>query len=112
MFQASELQRVSEFFDGDMPQTYRFIGATWLPDARKTLGILAATLGFRDLTRALFLCDHLREGARTVGALLILDLANSIEHHLAGLRFEQAEELVWDGIVALRKAEAKLPMRP
>lgn len=99
---------MSEFFDGDMARTRAFIELTWMPEARRTLGMLASSIGFQDAKRSAFLCDHLREGARTVGEPVIMDLASSIENHVRGRRFEQASELVWDGVIHLRRAHANL----
>lgn len=109
MFVRSELQRVSEFFEGDMQLTGRFILETWAPDARRTLAELASVVEFHDDRRSAFLCDHLREGARTVGASMMIDLANSIEFHVANGNHKAAGERIWDALISLRRARKSIP---
>lgn len=74
-----DIARVAEFFDCDARAAYEFVRTVWLPDAKTTAGKIAAAIQRREWTSLLFLCDHLREGARCVGAQPIMIYACRIE---------------------------------
>jgi hypothetical protein len=77
-----EVRRLAEYFDGDLKQAYAFTRRVWLPDAVSSMeGLRTAVRGF-DKDRALFVCDHLREGARTIGAATVIDRLGRIEEFL------------------------------
>lgn len=74
-----DLARVAEFFDCDVDAAYAFVRKVWLPDADEAVRRITAAVRRRDWTSLLFLCDHLREGARSVGATRIIQFAGEIE---------------------------------
>lgn len=76
---ADDIQRVAEFFDCDVSAALEFARKVWLPDARQTALRIAQAVLARDSASLLYLCDHLREGARTVGADRIVRQARTIE---------------------------------
>lgn len=78
-FAPGEVQRVAEYFDGDVQQAYAFTRQVWLPDAVRSVGVLDRAIRHCDAGRALFMCDHLRESARTVGAAVVVDGLTHVE---------------------------------
>lgn len=74
-----DIARVAEFLECDVDAAFEFARKVWLPDARKTAARILSAILRRDCTSLLFLCDHLREGARSVGATRIMHFANDIE---------------------------------
>jgi hypothetical protein len=78
-FAPQDVIRVSEFFGGDLDSTYGFCRTTWLPDAELTLHKLDAALSRLDVRTSMYLCDHLREGARSVGARTFMTHVEHIE---------------------------------
>ncbi len=74
-----DVARVAEFFDCDVDAAFEFMRSVWLPDASATAMRMLRALRAREWTSLLYLCDHLREGARCVGALRIVVLASAIE---------------------------------
>jgi hypothetical protein len=67
-FSTRDVHRVSEYFDGDLEPTYVFVQSVWLPAAIKGIGALNECMRRVDLRATLFMCDHLRQGAISVGA--------------------------------------------
>jgi hypothetical protein len=78
-FAPQDVLRVSEFFGGNLDSTYGFCRTTWLPDAELTLHKLDMALSRLDLRTSMHLCDHLREGARSVGARTFMTHVKHIE---------------------------------
>lgn len=89
---AEDIQRVAEFFDCDVNAALDFTRKVWLPDARQTTVRMTRAIVTRDMTSLLYLCDHLREGARTVGAHRIVQYAHAIE--------EAAQSRHWGTLLA------------
>jgi len=75
--QTRDIARVAEFFDGSRQAAFAFARDTWIPETIATLRRLrvAAHAKSADVP---FLCDHLREGARVVGAGSIIALADAL----------------------------------
>lgn len=67
-FATHDVHRVSEYFDGELEPTYAFVQATWLPDAFESVDALAECIRVCDLGATIYMCDHLRQGAISVGA--------------------------------------------
>jgi hypothetical protein len=67
-FATHDVHRVAEYFDGELEPTYVFVQSVWLPDAFKSVDALAECLRSGDASSTLFMCDHLRQGAISVGA--------------------------------------------
>lgn len=74
-----DVGRVAEFFDGNLQEAYGFVNSVWLPDAAASIARLVIALRSFDLHDVVFLCDHLREGARTVGARVFMAHVKTIE---------------------------------
>lgn len=68
----------------------------WLPETRKTLRCLERAIDRRAEDRTLILCEHLREGALTIGANVYYDLSNAIERAFLMSNFRRAQELIDD----------------
>lgn len=77
-FVTHDVHRVAEYFDGALEATYVFVQSVWLPDAFKSVEALAECLRTGDATSALFMCDHLRQGAISVGARAFAAEASAI----------------------------------
>lgn len=75
----NDIERVAEFFDCDIAAAVDFARKIWFPDACDTTRRIGRAIVARDVTSLLYLCDHLREGARTVGAHRIIQYASDIE---------------------------------
>lgn len=95
------LVRIAEYFDGCMSAARTFVRETWLPDAVTTLQTLARESGVSPERRLLFLCDHLREGARTVGATAVVNLANEMEAAVRGSERQRIRALASSSISAI-----------
>lgn len=67
-FSTRDVHRVSEYFDGDLEPTYAFVQSVWLPAASKGITALNECMRRLDMRASLFMCDHLRQGAISVGA--------------------------------------------
>lgn len=78
-FARQDIGRIAEFFDGNMERTYELCRTTWLPDAESNLHKLATALSRLNMHDVMFLCDHLREGARCVGARTFMTQVKDIE---------------------------------
>lgn len=74
-----DVARVAEFFDRDVDAAFAFVRTIWLPDARTTAIQILSAIRAQEWSSLLYLCDHLREGARCVGAQRIVALASAIE---------------------------------
>jgi hypothetical protein len=75
----ADVARVAEYFDGDMDDLKQFLSCVWLPDAVTTLHKIIREASRSPKSRIAYLCDHLREGARTVGARPIMDAADQMQ---------------------------------
>jgi hypothetical protein len=78
---SNDLRRVAAFYDGDIGQAYLMARDVWLPDAERTLERIGEAVRGRNDGSLAFLCDHLREGARCVGARDHVRVADCIEAH-------------------------------
>ena len=78
-FARQDVDRVAEFFEGNLDSTYGFCRKTWLPDAELNLHKLSSALSRLNMHDVMFLCDHLREGARCVGARMLMTHLQDIE---------------------------------
>lgn len=87
---AADVDRLAEFFDGRVDRVFEFARTTWLPDAGRSLAQLAEAIRTADARAAYFLCDHVREGARTVGAERIAFLATCIQLAVEQQRYRDA----------------------
>lgn len=103
-----DIARVAEFFDCDRNAAIEFAARVWLPDARITALRIAAALHAADWKSLRFLCDHLREGARCVGARRILCYAGEIETAATSKRFGAAVRCARDLRFALDSMGAVL----
>lgn len=74
-----DIARVAEFFECDADAAFDFARRIWLPEANRTAVNIMNAIRLRDWTALIFLCDHLREGARWVGASRIIYYAGEIE---------------------------------
>lgn len=81
-FDATDVIRLAEFFDDSIEQAGAFIREVWLPDATRTLQTLIRESGAAENSRLLFLCDHLREGAGSVGAAALEEAVGLLERAL------------------------------
>jgi L-rhamnose isomerase len=77
-FATHDVHRVAEYFDGELEPTYVFVQSVWLPDAFKSVDALAECLRLGDASSTLFMCDHLRQGAISVGARAFAAEADAI----------------------------------
>jgi hypothetical protein len=76
-FRSIDVSRVTEFFEGDENAAYTLARDIWLPETVLTLWRLyGVVLSHGD--DLLFLCDHLREGSRVVGAWFYEKIADDI----------------------------------
>lgn len=78
-FALQDVRRIAAFFDGNLDRTYGFCRTTWLPDAMLNLHKLDAALFRFDMRASMYLCDHLREGGRSVGARTFMTQVKQIE---------------------------------
>lgn len=78
-----DVARVAEFFDCDPAAAFEFVRSIWLPDARTTALRIMTEVRAQNWVSVAFLCDHLREGARSVGAERIGAYASRIERLIA-----------------------------
>jgi len=77
-FAPHDVRRVAEYFDGELEATYLFVQSVWLPDAFKSVDALSECLRAGDASASLFMCDHLRQGAISVGARAFANEADAI----------------------------------
>jgi hypothetical protein len=91
-FERRDVRRMAAYLDGSVGKAYAFAHAVWVPDALETLRRLEQAVAARS-SEAAFLCDHLREGARSVGAGDYVRAADGIEEALEIDR-QAAAELV------------------
>jgi len=110
-FATHDVHRVSEYFDGQLEPTYAFVQATWLPDAFKSVDALAECLRSGDLTATLFMCDHLRQGAISVGARAFAADAEAIAEAVVAGEWIAAATRSRMMIVRLSMARRWLKMR-
>jgi hypothetical protein len=66
-------------YDGSIDAVLGLAHGVWLPETRKTLASLVQAIEERSDLQASFLCDHLRESARSAGAAEYLAAADAIE---------------------------------
>lgn len=84
------IDRLAEFFEGSLESVYAFIGTAWLPHARESAARLVEAIAAKDSPRALFMTDHVREGARCVGAAFVVERCTKIERSLHSAHWSQA----------------------
>lgn len=82
-FATHDVRRVAEYFDGELEATYVFVQSVWLPDAFKSVDALSECLRAGDVSASLFMCDHLRQGAISVGARAFASEADAISTAVA-----------------------------
>jgi hypothetical protein len=106
-----DVERLAEFFDGSLDDVRRFLADVWLPDVARTLQqfVLEADRG-RTL-RLLFLCDHLRESARTVGMRALMHTADILEEAIGRDERGAARKLASDTILTVCSIAVQLPVR-
>ena len=97
----AEAQRLAEFFDGSLDRVGSFLRETWLPDASVTLQTLIRESGRSSQTRMTFLCDHLREGARSAGINTIVRISDEIDKALASANHDSVRLLAAHAIRAI-----------
>ena len=95
-----DIPRLAEFFDGDRDCAVDFVRSVWLPEAVRTLQLLVISVGV-NRHRALFLCDHYREGARTTGAVCEMSSIDTIESAICDDRESDAVALIHDALERL-----------
>ncbi len=110
-FVASDVHRLAEYFEGNLESAYRFVRSVWLPDAIKTLHALAGAIHTHAERDVVFQCDHLTEGARTVGARQLIDIARSIETAFLDGRDDVALRAIDDSLDRLHSTTAWLDRR-
>src|SRR5579872_4744182 len=71
--------RLLEFFDEDVEAAYAFICNVWMPNFLSRLRELGNAVGSRRPRSALYLADHLRDSARTIGAHVLASRAPHVE---------------------------------
>jgi|SRR5579862_6889413 len=96
MIDPNDLERVAEFFDGNYEAAYRMAREVWLPETARTLERLESAIAARADGQVIFLCDHLREGARTVGAHAFVDAATGIERRYLSGQYARSLDLLAD----------------
>jgi hypothetical protein len=111
MIDAQSLKRVADFFEGDYESAYRLAYDVWLPETVRTLERLAIAIEARSKRDVDFLCDHLREGARCVGASAYVDAANGIEYTYGSGGLARSLQLASDALAQTVNARAWLERR-
>ena len=108
---ARDARRLADFFDKRMGAAYAFARAVWLPDALKTLEHIAGAIAASNDRDIVFLCDHLREGARSVGAQAFISGATQIELCFVSGNASDAAKTVCLALKELRDVDAWLERR-
>lgn len=89
-----DVLRIADFFEGRISAAYHFAHSVWLPEAARTLDQLAGGLEDPGNSNLPFLCDHLREGARSVGAAAYVEDATVIERSIQMGQIGDASALI------------------
>jgi len=110
-FATHDVRRVAEYFDGELEATYLFVQSVWLPDAFKSVDALSECLRSGDTSASLFMCDHLRQGAISVGARAFSAEAEAISLAVADGQWLMAATLTRGLIVRLTMATRWLKNR-
>jgi hypothetical protein len=105
------VRRLVAFFDEGLSAAYAFVRSVWLPDATKTLAELDLAAQEPGAPRVAFLTDHLREGARSVGAHAYMELAGEIERAVIAGEIEFSRRAIADGLRHLADVDAWLERR-
>lgn len=100
-FQPDGVLRLAGFLDGRLSNAYAFAHAIWLPDAQKTLEQLHQALDQPTEREIVFLCERLREGARSVGAARVIELGGRIEVAYRAGRPLESRQIVRDALTEL-----------
>ena len=95
-FRNADIVRVAEFFEGSRHAAYAFARDIWLREAVATLTRLRAAAESGDDLH--FLCDHLREGARVVGAWRYLHIADAIVQTSSSGRADRVLAAIDEGL--------------
>ena len=110
-FAAQDVRRVAEYFDGELEATYVFVQSVWLPDAFKSVDALAECVRSADTSATLYMCDHLRQGAISVGARAFAADAEAISTAVVEGQWIMAATLTRGLIVRLTMATRWLKNR-
>jgi hypothetical protein len=74
-----DIARITEFLDCDTAAALDFIRKVWLPDVRESSKRIMRAVLRRDWHSLAFLCDHVREGARCVGASRVVRCTDELD---------------------------------
>jgi len=110
-FESHDVRRVAEYFDGELEATYVFVQSVWLPDAFKSVDALAECVRSGDTAATLYMCDHLRQGAISVGARAFAAEADAIADAVVEGQWIMAATLTRGLIVRLTMATRWLKNR-
>lgn len=110
-FESQDVRRVAEYFDGELEATYAFVQSVWLPDAFKSVDALAECVRSGDTASTLYMCDHLRQGAISVGARAFAAEADAISTAVVDGQWIMAATLTRGLIVRLTMATRWLKHR-
>ena len=110
-FATHDVHRVAEYFDGELEATYVFVQSVWLPDAFKSVDALSECVRSGDVASTLFMCDHLRQGAISVGARAFAADADAISTAVVEGQWLMAATLTSGMIVRLTMATRWLKHR-
>jgi hypothetical protein len=106
-----DVKRLMGFFDEGLSAAYAFARSVWLPDATRTLIDLEAATRDSSSANVAFLTDHLREGARSVGAYAYMQLAGEIDGAVRAGLTDFARRAIADGLHELSDVDAWLERR-
>lgn len=110
-FTTHDVRRVAEYFDGELEATYVFVQSVWLPDAFKSVDALAECLRAGDASASIFMCDHLRQGAISVGARAFAGETDAISSAVVEGQWMQAAVMTRGLLVRLTMATRWLKTR-